>query len=227
MFIRYCISTLWGTMRVADRYETVNPFVKGSVGKRIYEIGWRLTKEHELYWFGLNGGGELGEAEIHPVGRWSNLYSVGRGPIREGLYFVSKLLLNYPRIGGSKLSTFRDGWRHLRLMPLFVIVSFQVINFGISSKGYAVKESLDRPDRTTRSLMEYSILEEELLLAGIPFTIGFTLGLRIFLEWRASGYGELFGIKQVRVVMTPVAPSIQPAFFSFFISTLMLKEGFE
>lgn len=109
-----------------------------------------------------------------------------------------------PRIGESKLSSFRDGWRHLRLMLLYspshlfllpglflmitgivllayasntdplrvhtmilgsllTIVGFQVINFGISGKVYAVREGLDKPDKITKFFMRYSILEEGLM----------------------------------------------------------------
>ncbi len=137
-----------------------------------------------------------------------------------------------PRIGGeSKLSSFRDGWRHLRLMLLYspshlfllpgglflmitgivllayasntdplrvhtmilgsllTIVGFQVINFGISGKVYAVREGLDKPDKITKFFMRYSILEEGLMFGGILFIAGLTLGIRIFLKWRALGYG--------------------------------------
>lgn len=174
----------------------------------------------------------------------------------------------YPRIGGSKLHSFRDGWRHLRLMLLYspsylfllpglflilaglgllvyayntnplrvhtmilgsllIIVGFQVINFGISGKVYAVKEGLDKPDKITKFFMRYSILEEGLLVGGLLFIAGLSLGIRIFLKWRAAGYGELFEIKSAVLVLTLVALSIQLIFFSFFVSSLMLKEGFE
>ncbi|NJE03847.1 glycosyltransferase family 2 protein [Thermococcus sp. MV11] len=187
---------------------------------------------------------------------------------KAGLRIKEVPITYHPRIGNSKLNSFRDGWRHLRLMLLYspsylfilpglglillgtvimayaynteplrvhslilssllIIVGFQIINFGISSKVYAVKEGLDQPDRTTRFFMKYSILEEGLFVGGIMFIVGFVLGLRIFLNWRASGYGELFEIRQAVVVMTLIALSIQLIFFSFFISTLMLKEGFE
>ena len=187
---------------------------------------------------------------------------------KAGLRIKEVPIVYYPRIGESKLSSFRDGWRHLRLMLLYspsylfllpgmglilagillmayayntnplrvhslilasllLIVGFQIINFGISSKVYAVREGLDDPDRTTRFFMRYSILEEGLLLAGILFAVGFAIGLKIFLEWKATGYGELFKIREAIIVMTLIALSIQLAFFSFFLSTLMLKEGFE
>ena len=187
---------------------------------------------------------------------------------KAGLRIGEVPITYYPRIGESKLHSFKDGWRHLRLMLLYspsylfllpglfliligfglltytyntnplrmhtmilgsllTIVGFQVINFGISGKIYAVKEGLDRPDRITKFFMRYSILEEGLVLGRILFIVGLVLGVRIFLKWRVAGYGELFEIRSAIIVLTLIALSIQLIFFSFFISSLMLKEGFE
>lgn len=187
---------------------------------------------------------------------------------KEGLRIKEVPITYHPRIGESKLHSFKDGWRHLRLMLLYspsylflipglflvflgfgllayaynteplrmhtmilgsllTIVGFQVINFGISGKVYAVKEGLDKPDKITKFFMRYSILEEGLVLGGILFVIGLILGIRIFLKWRAAGYGELFEIRSAIIVLTLISLSIQLIFFSFFISSLMLKEGFE
>jgi len=187
---------------------------------------------------------------------------------KAGLRVKEVPITYHPRIGESKLSSFRDGWRHLRLMLLYspsylfilpglllistgfgllayayntnplrmhtmilgsllTIVGAQIINFGISGKVYAVREGLDKPDRITNFFMRYSILEEGLMLGGALFLVGLLIGARIFLKWRAGGYGELFEIKQAIIVLTLIALSIQLVFFSFFISSLMLKEGFE
>lgn len=172
----------------------------------------------------------------------------------------------HPRIGESKLSSFRDGWRHLRLMLLYspsylfllpgifltflgigllsytyltnpirlhtmilgsllIIVGFQIINFGISSKIYAVREGLEEPSKLTNFFMRYSILEEGLILGGVLFLIGISLGLKIFMEWKASGYGALFRINDAIMVLTLTVLGLQLMFFSFFISIYMLKEG--
>ena len=185
---------------------------------------------------------------------------------KAGLRIKEVPITYHPRIGKSKLNSFRDGWRHLRLMLLYspsylfllpgisfvlggvglmayayntnplrvhslilasllIIVGFQIINFGIFGRVYAVKEGLEKPDRITKFFMRYSILEEGLLLSAVLLVIGLWMGISIFLKWRASGYGELFEIKQAILVMTLVALGIQLAFFSFFVSILMLKEG--
>ena len=185
---------------------------------------------------------------------------------KKKLRIVEVPIAYHPRIGESKLSSFRDGWRHLRLMLLYspshlfllpgilltllgvgllfytyltnpirlhtmilgsllTIVGFQIINFGISSKIHAVKEGFEEPGKLTKFFMRYSILEEGLILGGALFLIGIILGLRIFMEWKASGYGALFRIGEGIVVLTLTVLGLQLMFFSFFISIYMLKEG--
>lgn len=185
---------------------------------------------------------------------------------RAGLRIVEVPIKYHRRIGESKLSSFRDGWRHLRLMLLYspthlflipgavllalgvfllgytyffepirlhtmilgallLISGTQVLGFGVSAKVYAVKEGFQNPDRVTQFFMRYSVLEEGLLAGGIMFIIGFLLGLRLFLQWRSSGYGALFHIKEAVLILTLVTLGLQLVFFSFFISIYMLKEG--
>jgi len=185
---------------------------------------------------------------------------------KRGLRVVEVPVRYHRRIGESKLSSFRDGWRHLRLMLLYsplhlflipgiifslfglfllaytyvvspirvhtmilgslmLILGFQTISFGISAKVYAVKEGFEEPDRITRFFMRYSILEEGLLAGGAMVVIGFALGIRLFLQWRASGYGALFKVGEAVAVLTLMTLGFQLIFFSFFISMYMLKEG--
>ncbi|ASJ03619.1 dolichol-P-glucose synthetase [Thermococcus profundus] len=185
---------------------------------------------------------------------------------KHGLRIKEVPIRYHRRIGESKLSSFRDGWRHLRLMLLYsptylfflpglfllllglflmgytyffepirlhtlilgsllVISGTQILGFGVSAKVYAVKEGFERPDRITRFFMRYSILEEGLLLGGLMFLIGLALGLKLFLQWRATGYGALFHIREAVLILTLITLGLQVIFFSFFISVYMLKEG--
>lgn len=81
-------------MRIAYVYDAVYPFVKGGVEKRIYEIGTRLSKKHEIHWIGLDWGGDINHIKLHKVGHGVSLYSGERRSIREALYFSVKVLLN-------------------------------------------------------------------------------------------------------------------------------------
>ncbi|NJE03846.1 glycosyltransferase family 1 protein [Thermococcus sp. MV11] len=82
-------------MRIAYVYDAVYPFVKGGIERRVYEIGRRLARKHEVHWFGMDWGGEPEGMIFHPVGRWENLYSGGRRSVREAAYFAVKLLLKF------------------------------------------------------------------------------------------------------------------------------------
>lgn len=68
--------------------------MKGGVEKRVYEIGRRLAKKHEVYWYGLDWR-DLTEIKLHKVGRWLSLYSGGRRSIRGAVYFAVKLLSKF------------------------------------------------------------------------------------------------------------------------------------
>ncbi|WP_456365979.1 glycosyltransferase family 2 protein [Thermococcus sp.] len=185
---------------------------------------------------------------------------------RAGLRIVEVPIRYHRRIGESKLSSLRDGWRHLRLMLLYsptylfivpgiiilgaglllmaytyllqpirvhtmilssllVITGTQVLGFGVSAKVYAIREGFAKPDRVGSFFMRYSILEEGLAIGGLLISIGLALGLRLFLQWRAEGYGALFRIGDAVLILTLVTLGLQLVFLSFFISIYMIKEG--
>lgn len=184
--------------------------------------------------------------------------------VKAGLRIEEVPIKYHERIGESKLSSFRDGWRHLRLMLLYspshlfllpgifllgmgilfmgyaylinperlhtlilgsalTLLGFQVLSFGISAKVYAVKEGFEKPSKLTGFFMRYSVLEEGLLVGGIMFLIGIILGIYIFLQWKARGYGELFMLREAVLVLTLTTLGISVMFFSFFVSIYMLK----
>ena len=82
-------------MRIAYIYDAVYPFVKGGVEKRLYEIGSRLAKRHEIHWFSLDWGGNIEGVEVHPVGVWRSLYHRRRRSVSEAMYFALKLLTKF------------------------------------------------------------------------------------------------------------------------------------
>ena len=112
----------------------------------------------------------------------------------------------------------------LVLGSALTLLGFQVLSLGISAKVYAIKEGLEKPNKLTRFFMRYSVLEEGLMLGGSMFLIGIIIGLYIFLKWRASGYGELFMLREAVLVLTLTTLGISVMFFSFFVSIYMLKE---
>lgn len=84
-------------MRIAFIYDTLYPEVKGGVERRLYELGKRLAKRHEVHWytFGWWGREETIERDgivLHSLGEPVDLY---RGDVRnpwEAIVFSLRLL---------------------------------------------------------------------------------------------------------------------------------------
>lgn len=83
-----------------------------------------------------------------------------------------------------------------------------MINFGIFGKVYVVREGFDKLDKIMKFFMRYLILGEGFMFGGILFIVGLILGIRIFLKWRVLGYGELFEIRLVIIVLILIVMSI-------------------
>jgi glycosyltransferase involved in cell wall biosynthesis len=184
--------------------------------------------------------------------------------VKKNLRIVEAPIHYHPRVGDSKLSSFKDGWRHLRLMLLYspsylfllpgvifiilgvfllgytyfinpervhtmilgsalTLLGVQILSFGVSARVYAVKEGLDEPTKLTKFFMRYSILEDGLLIGGIMFIAGILLGVNIFIQWRSSGYGALFKVREAILVLTLMVVGLQIIFSAFFVSIYFLK----
>lgn len=86
-------------MRIAFVYDAVYPWVKGGVERRIYEIGRRLSRNHEVYWLGLKWWSgkdmELDGIILRGVGEKKTLYVDGKRSIWEAIYFGLKTLSGF------------------------------------------------------------------------------------------------------------------------------------
>lgn len=86
-------------MKIAFVYDAVYPWIKGGVERRIYEIGRRLSRKHEVYWLGLrwwnNKNMELDGILLRGVGEKKTLYVNGRRSIWEAIYFGLKTLSGF------------------------------------------------------------------------------------------------------------------------------------
>ena len=87
-------------MKIAFIYDAIYPWIKGGAEKRIYEIGKRLAKKHEVHWYGIgwwfeNNSNKTIEHDgiiLHGVCKPMQLYIGGKRSIREAIYFATKLL---------------------------------------------------------------------------------------------------------------------------------------
>ena len=84
-------------MKIAFIYDVVYPYVKGGVERRLYELGKRLARKHEIVWLTLKWweGEDRIEKEgiqIVSMGDPKELYHGGKRSISEAVYFAWKLL---------------------------------------------------------------------------------------------------------------------------------------
>lgn len=91
-------------MRIAFVYDVLYPEVKGGGEKRLYELGRRLAKRHEVHWytFGWWGNEKILERDgivLHSMGKPRPLY---RGGIRDPVEAIAFSL----RVLGSDIGTY-------------------------------------------------------------------------------------------------------------------------
>ncbi len=91
-------------MKIAFVSDVMYPWVKGGAEKRIWEIGRRLSKKHDVHVYTMRwwendkeyeGDEDIIEKEgmkLHGVCKPTELYSNGRRSIKEAIYFSRKLL---------------------------------------------------------------------------------------------------------------------------------------
>lgn len=85
-------------MKITFIYDALYPEVKGGVEKRIYELGKRLARKHEVYWYTFNWWGNEKVIErdgiiIRGLGSPRNLYSGNRRSIKEAIYFSFRIFI--------------------------------------------------------------------------------------------------------------------------------------
>jgi glycosyltransferase involved in cell wall biosynthesis len=86
-------------MKIAFVYDTIYPYVKGGVEKRVWELAVRLSRRgHEVHLFGMKfwDGEDILIREgicLHGVCPAHNLYSGGRRSLRQPFYFSISLIV--------------------------------------------------------------------------------------------------------------------------------------
>jgi hypothetical protein len=113
----------------------------------------------------------------------------------------------------------------LLVASLAMIIGFQVIQFAVFSKVFAITEGLVPAHPRLLRLFEIIDLEKGLLIAGLTTGAGFLfLGIS-FVEWWSVGFGDLdYSVTMRRVIpgVTLSGLGIQGIFASFFLSVLGL-----
>lgn len=83
-------------MKIAFLYNTVYPYVKGGVEKRIYELAKRLSKHHEVYIIGYrywnnSNPKHYGNIKYYGTAPPAKLYSSNRRSIGEAIYYTATM----------------------------------------------------------------------------------------------------------------------------------------
>lgn len=107
-----------------------------------------------------------------------------------------------------------------------IIIGFQLVNFAIFTKVYAIQEGLLPPDKKLFNLLDRFSLEQGLILGTILFLIGFITSIIALFQWESTGFMALNPASTMRLVIpsvTSIALGLQIIFASFFLSVFQLK----
>ncbi|MGI0479762.1 glycosyltransferase family 2 protein [Geminocystis sp. CENA526] len=107
-----------------------------------------------------------------------------------------------------------------------IIIGFQLVNFAIFTKVYAIQEGLLPPDKKLFNLLDRFTLEQGLILGSILFLIGLITSILALFQWESTGFGALNPVLTMRLVIpsvTSIALGLQIIFASFFLSVFQLK----
>jgi hypothetical protein len=124
------------------------------------------------------------------------------GPVRVGpMQFVE-----HPMIVGS----------------LLVVVSYQLLSFGVFAKLYALAQGYIADDPMVRWVSRLFTLERGIAVALLPIIVGLAMDVNIWREWAGSGFGALGRVREAIVAQTLIMLGVQMVFTAFFASILVI-----
>lgn len=107
-----------------------------------------------------------------------------------------------------------------------IIIGFQLVNFAVFTKVYAIQEGLLPQDKKLLKFIDSFTLEQGLIFGTILFLIGAITSIIAFFQWESVGFGSLNPVPTMRLVIpsvTAIALGLQVIFASFFLSIFQLK----
>jgi hypothetical protein len=140
----------------------------------------------------------------------------------------------HPRGGESKLSTWRDGWRHLRFLlvhsptHLFIVPAAVMLVVG----ALIMLTVLSSINVFGREWDVHTLIAGSLLvivgtqtIGAVVAVAGLAFGLFVVIEWIDRGFGGLSEVRPAVVAATLVVVGIQIFFSSFLISIIGLRRS--
>lgn len=128
-------------------------------------------------------------------------------------------------MAGIKLGRATLDVHTLLVASLMFLVGLQTLMLAVFARTFAVVAGLKPPGPYVRAFYRWFNLERALLGAVLAALAGFALVLKVWLDWRAAGYGPLSYPHTLRLVIpgvTLMALAAQTVFGSFMVSTLGL-----
>jgi len=107
-----------------------------------------------------------------------------------------------------------------------IIIGFQLVNFAVFTKIYAMQEGLLPNDKRVLKFKDLFSLEIGLIIGSILFIAGLITSIFALFQWEAVGFGALNPVQTMRLVIpsvTAIALGLQIIFASFFLSVFQLK----
>ncbi len=181
---------------------------------------------------------------LHPDGRQSNAphlrtFRDGWRTLRfllmyspRWLFLVPGLLLCLAGVGGyvmampaATLFGATLDAHTLLIASLAIMIGYQLLQFAMFAKTFAISEGLLPGDACSRAISGYLTLERGILAGGVSFVVGLGLLTAATSIWQATGFGALDYASTMRWVIPGVTLSaigFQTIFASFFVSLLRM-----
>ncbi|MBN1465060.1 glycosyltransferase family 2 protein [candidate division KSB1 bacterium] len=135
-----------------------------------------------------------------------------------GMMTMLLLLLEQFRVGGRLADL------HIMVFgSLLSILGFQTITLGIYARIYAVTQNFIPQGQYLNKLFKIFNLERGLALGALIFTLGFVLGIYIFVRWVQSHGGAFNELRFAIFASTLMIFGTQIIFSSFFLSMLGIE----
>ena len=109
---------------------------------------------------------------------------------------------------------------------LAILLGYQLIQFAIFGKTFAISEGLLPEDEKLTRFFSLVTLERGVVIGALSFLVGLGLLGYAVNEWRLANFGELDYARTMRIVipgMTAAAIGFQTMFSSFFLGILRMK----
>lgn len=108
---------------------------------------------------------------------------------------------------------------------IFTLLGAQILSIGAFAKVFSYAERFDKGTISLKRGLRKVTLESGLLAGGVLFFAGFAGCAWIAWKWAASGFGELYEVRQILFWSMWLFLGIQIIFSSFFLSMLGISRG--